>query len=157
LGDAAGLVRSFIEDYHEARLEEQHVFPAVRKIGGEAAALVDTLLAQHKRGREITDFVRSKCASGKIATGDAEPVARALESFSRMYDAHAAYEDTIVFQAWKQSMSAHQLGETGERFEEIEHETFKGDGFDIAIERIAGIEQRLGLHDLVRFTAPAPA
>jgi hemerythrin-like domain-containing protein len=156
-GDAAGLVRAFIEDYHEARLEEQHVFPAVRKLGGEAAALVDTLLVQHKRGREITDFIRGKCISGRIATGDAEPLARALESFARMYDAHAAYEDTIVFQAWKQSMSAHQLDEAGEQFEEIEHETFKGDGFDIAIKQIAGIERRLGLHELARFTAPASA
>jgi hemerythrin-like domain-containing protein len=154
LGDAAGLVRSFIEDYHEALLEERHVFPAVHKLGGEAAALVDILLRQHRRGREITDFIRGKCASGKIATGDAEPLARALEGFSRMYDAHAAYEDTILFQAWKASMSAHQLHEIGEQFEEIEHQTFRGDGFDLAIDRIAGIERRLGLHDLGRFTAP---
>jgi hemerythrin-like domain-containing protein len=157
LGQAAGLVRAFIEDYHEARLEEQHVFPAVRRIGGEAGALVDTLLAQHRRGREITDFVQARCGSGRVATADAEPLARALESFARMYDAHAAYEDTIVFQAWKESMSAAQLHETGEQFEEIEHATFHGDGFDIARDRITDIERRLGLHDLGRLTAPAPA
>ena len=156
LGEAAGLVRTFIEDYHEARLEEQHVFPAVRQAGGEAAALVDVLLAQHKRGRAITEFVRDKCRAGRIAAGDAQPLARALESFVRMYDAHAAYEDTIVFQAWKRSMSMRQLREAGERFEEIEHRVFRGDGFDIALDQVAAIERRLGLHALGRFTAPPP-
>jgi hemerythrin-like domain-containing protein len=157
LAEAADLFRTFGEDYHERRLEEQHIFPTVAKAGGEGAALVPTLLAQHDRGREITAFVRERCARGKIATGDAEPLARALESFARMYEAHTAYEDTIIFQAWKRTMSAKQLHETAEQFEDIEHDQFKGDGFDLAIDRIARIEQRLGLHDLGRFTAAPPA
>ncbi len=57
-------------DYHEALLEERHVFPAVRKLGGEAARRWSTpCCGKHRRGREITDFIRSRCASGKIATG----------------------------------------------------------------------------------------
>ena len=157
LAEAADLFRTFGEDYHERRLEEQHIFPSVAKAGGEAGALVATLLAQHNRGREITAFVHERCAGGKIATGDAEPLARALETFARMYEAHTAYEDTIIFQAWKRTMSGKQLHETAEQFEDIEHDQFKGDGFDLALDRIAGIEQRLGLHDLGRFTAAPPA
>src|SRR6185312_13671292 len=111
LAEAASLFQTFGEDYHERKLEEQHIFPAVQKAGGEAGALVATLLAQHDRGREITAFVRAKCAAGKLATGDAEPLARALEGFARMYEAHTAYEDTIVFQAWRKSLSAAQLKE----------------------------------------------
>jgi hemerythrin-like domain-containing protein len=156
LGQAAGLFKTFGEDYHERKLEEQHIFRAVQKAGGEAGALVTTLLAQHNRGREITAFVQSRCMAGKIATGDAEPLGRALESFARMYEAHTAYEDTIVFQAWKKTMSPKQLDAVGDQFEDIEHDTFKGDGFDLALDRIENIEQRLGLHDLGRFTAPAP-
>jgi hemerythrin-like domain-containing protein len=79
----------------------------------------------------------------------------ALETFARMYEAHTAYEDTIVFQAWKKTLSKTQLGEVGDQFEDIERETFKGDGFDMAVEQIAKIEKRLALHDLGRFTAPA--
>lgn len=155
LAEASDLFRTFGEDYHEKELEEQHVFPAVRKLQGEAASLVDTLQAQHDRGREINAWIKSKCASGSIA--DAEPVARALESFARMYEAHAAYEDTIVFQAWKSSMSPDQLHETGEQFEEIEHRQFSGDGFDMALAQVAAIEQKLKLHSLGAFTAAAPA
>jgi hemerythrin-like domain-containing protein len=156
LGDAARLFQTFGEDYHERKLEEQHIFPAVQKAGGAAGGLVQTLLAQHERGREITQFVQAKCAGGKIATGDAEPLARALEGFARMYEAHTAYEDTMVFQAWKKTLSKKQLDEAGDQFEDIERETFKGDGFDLAVDQLDRIEQRLGLHDLARFTSPSP-
>lgn len=156
LGAAADLFRNFGEAYHEGMLEERHIFPAVRKAGGEAGALVATLLAQHQRGREITAFIRAKAVGGKVAAGDAEPLAQALDGFVRMYAAHTAYEDTIVFQAWRKSMSPKQLAEAGEQFEQIERQQFKGDGFDMAVEEITGIEQRLGLHDLAHFTAPMP-
>jgi len=155
LGDAAALFKTFGEDYHERKLEEQHIFPAVQKTGGEAAGLVKTLLAQHDRGREITAYVASRCTGGKVAAADAEPLARALESFARMYEAHTAFEDTIVFQAWKKSMPRKQFEEIGDQFEDIEKAQFKGDGFDMAVDQIAKIEQRLGLHDLGRYTAPA--
>lgn len=157
LVQAADLFRRFGEDYHEKQLEEQYVFPAVRKAGGEGAGLIDALLRQHARGREINEFVSAKCKSGKLATGDAEPVARALESFARMYEIHAALEDTVVFQAWKASMPKAELAELSEKFEDIEHEQFKGDGFDLAVDQVKAIEQRLGLSDLDRYTAPAPA
>jgi len=157
LGEASDLFRTFGEDYHEQQLEEQHVFPAVKALGGEAATLVDTLLAQHARGREINAYIKAKSASGTIGAADVEPLALALESFTRMYEAHAAYEDTIVFQAWKASMSDDQLHEAGEQFEEIEHKQFSGDGFDLAADHVARIEHRLGLYDLVRYTAQLPA
>jgi hemerythrin-like domain-containing protein len=155
LGQAASLFRTFGEDYHERKLEEQHIFPAVQKAGGEAGGLVATLLAQHDRGRAITQYIQSTCAAGKIAIGDAEPLAAALEGFTRMYEAHTAFEDTIVFQAWKKALSKAQLDEAGDQFEKIERDTFKGDGFDMAVDQVSKIEQRLGLHDLARFTAPA--
>ena len=156
LGHAAALFRTFGEEYHERKLEEQHIFPQVRKAGGEAAALVSTLLAQHERGREITTFIQAKCVGGKLGTGDGEPLARALESFAAMYEAHTAFEDTIVFQAWRKSLSKNQLDEAGDQFEDIEKAQFKGDGFDLAVDQIAQIEQRLGLNDLARLTAPPP-
>ena len=53
----AKLFRSFGENYHEKMLEEAHIFPALRKAGGPAAAYVDVLIAQHNRGREITDYI----------------------------------------------------------------------------------------------------
>jgi hemerythrin-like domain-containing protein len=153
---AATLFRDFGEGYHERMLEEQHVFPEVRKSGDKAAALVDTLEAQHRRGREITDYVLSTTKSGSIGTASAGPLAAALDGMVRMYRSHAAREDTIVFPAWKKTLSPHDLDERAEEFEKIEHTQFGGDGFDIARDKIADVERALGLVDLSAFTAAKP-
>jgi hemerythrin-like domain-containing protein len=152
----AKLFRSFGEDYHERSLEEAHIFPAVKKAGGAAAVYVDVLKAQHDRGREITDYILAVARKGAIGTGDAEPLARAFESFVLMYQNHAAREDTIVFPAWKDVLTERQLREMGERFEDIEHRQFGKDGYEDAVKQISQIEQVLGLADLAQFTAPPP-
>jgi hemerythrin-like domain-containing protein len=154
LQSAAQLMQAFGENYHEKLLEEAHLFPAIKKAGGPAAGLIDPLLAQHQRGREITDYVIS-VTRGPVGVGSAEPLARALEGFARMYEAHAAQEDTIVFQAWKKSMSKKQLNEMGDLFEDIEHKTFGKDGFDDASQKITAIEASLGI-TLAGMTPPSP-
>jgi len=151
---AADLFRRFGEDYHEKILEEMHVFPAVERAGAPAAALLRTLVQQHDRGREINVYLAGRGASGRIGAADVEPAAAALESFARMYESHAAMEDTVVFQAWRRTLSEDQLREAGEQFEAIERQTFKGDGFDIAVDQVGEIERRLGLGDLAGYTAP---
>lgn len=155
LATAANLFRTFGEQYHEEKLEEKHIFPAVTKAGGAAAGLVDTLKAQHKRGREITDFIIDQTKSGRIATGQAAAMAGAMLGFTRMYEAHAAREDTIVFPAFKAALGQQRYDELGDKFEEIERQQFGGDGFDMAIDKVAAIEQALGLSDLALFTAPS--
>ena len=55
LQTTAKLFRAFGEDYHEKKLEETYIFPAVKQAGGSASALLDILIVQHNRGREITD------------------------------------------------------------------------------------------------------
>jgi len=150
------LFRSFGEDYHEKKLEEAHIFPTIRRAGGPAAAYVDILIAQHQRGREITDYVLALTAKGAIVSADAEPLARALDGVELMYEHHTAHEDTVVFPAWKDALSAHQLDEMGEQFEEIEHRQFGKDGFEDAAAQIAHIEQALGIADIARFTPPPP-
>ncbi|HKS87903.1 MAG TPA: hemerythrin domain-containing protein [Stellaceae bacterium] len=153
---AAQLFRDFGEDYHERKLEEAHIFPAVAKAGGAAAALVDVLKAQHERGREITGFILDIAGKGAIAQGQAEPLARAFDTFALMYHNHTAREDTVVFPAWKEALTQDQLDDMADRFEDIEREQFGHDGFEDAVKRIAGIEQALGLADLAQFTAPPP-
>ena len=44
----------------------------------------------------------------------------------------------------------------GDKFEEIEHQQFGEDGFDMAVKQIADIEGSLGFADLAQFTAPPP-
>ena len=40
----------------------------------------------------------------------------------------------------------------GKKFDEIEHQTFGGDGFDIYLDKVTEIEKRLGIYDLSQFT-----
>jgi len=152
----AQLFRDFGENYHERMLEEQHIFPVVKKTAGEAANYVPILIKQHNRGREITEYILAVTKSGKIATANAEPMARALDSFVLMYQNHAAREDTVVFPAWKTYFTNKQLDELSDQFEDIEHKMFGKDGFEDAVSKIAGIEGALGYSDISQFTPPPP-
>ena len=151
----AKLFRTFAEDYHEKMLEEQHIFPTVRKMSKDLARYADVLIQQHARGREITDYVLAVTSAGKISNAHAEPLARVFEGFVRMYENHAAREDTIIFPSWKKNFTNKQLDELADQFEDIEHRMFGKDGFDDAEETISKIEGLLGLADLAQFT-PAP-
>jgi hemerythrin-like domain-containing protein len=156
LEKVAQLFRAFGEDYHEKKLEEAFIFPAVKKGQSPASAYVDVLLEQHLRGREITSYVLAVTGSDKIPTNNTASFVKALESFVRMYEHHAALEDTVIFPAWKAALREGELDEMGAKFEEIEQEQFGGDGFDAALKRMADIEESLGLAKLEMFTAPPP-
>jgi len=156
LEKAANLVRVFGEDYHQTKLEEVFVFPVVQKTPGTAAIYVDILLDQHARGREITDYVLSISRLDRISKNSVEPLGKALESYVRMYQHHAAIEDTVVFPLWKAAVGESQLDALAAKFEEIEAEEFGGDGFEVALKRIEEVETSLGLSDLGIFTAPEP-
>ena len=156
LEKAANLFRVFGEDYHEKKIEEVFVFPIVKKSPGTPALYVDVLLAQHERGRLITDYILSLTKEDQIPPRSVEPLARALESFVRMYEHHAAIEDTVIFPVWKTAVGESELDALAARFEEIEVEHFAGDGFDTALKRMEEIETSLGLSNLEMFTAPEP-
>lgn len=156
LQKTAKLFRDFGEEYHEKKLEEAYIFPAVKKAGGLAAAYADILIVQHARGREITDYILSVTRGAKLSAVISEPLAKAMDALVLMYRNHAAREDTIVFPAWKQTLTAADLDEMNDKFEDIEHEQFGEDGYESAVEQIAGIEASLGLADLAQFTAPPP-
>lgn len=152
----AQLFRTFGEDYHERQLEEEHIFPTIRKMNKPALThYADVLTAQHQRGREITDYVLA-AAGQKIGKQHGDALAYIFESFTIMYQNHAAREDTIVFPAWKTNYTNKQLDELGDQFEDIEHKTFGKDGFDDAERTISQVEETLGFADLAQFTPPAP-
>jgi len=156
LEKTAQLIRVFGEDYHERKLEETYIFTSLKQTQNPAAIYADVLTAQHARGREITDYVLALTALEKIPSASATDFINALESFVRMYEHHAAVEDTLVFPAWRRSITTAEFDELGARFEEIEEEQFGEDGFEAALRRMAEVEESLGLADLAVFTAAAP-
>jgi len=156
LHQTAELFRTFGENYHERMLEEQHIFPVIRKMSPELAHYADVLIEQHGRGREITDYILAVTGAAKISAAHAEPLARVFEGLVLMYANHAAREDTIIFPAWKKNYTNKQLDELSDQFEDIEHRMFGKDGFEDAEKTISRIEERLGFADLAQFTPPSP-
>jgi hemerythrin-like domain-containing protein len=156
LRQTAQLFREFGEDYHERILEEEHIFPMIRKQGTQLENYANILTVQHQRGREITDYILAVTSSGKVSSSHAEPLAKVFDGFVRMYENHAAREDTIVFPAWKKNYSDKQLDEISDQFEDIEHKMFGKDGFEDAERKISQVEAALGFSDLGQFTPPAP-
>ncbi len=154
LHKTALLFRQFGEDYHERRLEEPFIFPAVKGKSDELARYVDILLAQHQRGREVTDFIMSQTGGQKL--GESRDLPDALDSFVLMYQEHTAREDTLIFPAWHKSLSEGDYEKMGDKFEDIERQQFGHDGFDDAVKQIGQIEAELNVADLAQFTAAAP-
>lgn len=142
---AAGIVRRFVEDYHE-QLEEEFVFPRMRSAQREVA-LVDVLLRQHERGRQLTDRIVRSADAGSRAE-----LAPMLRSFGAMYRPHAAREETVLLPAFREVVGGGAYRELGESFEEREHARFGEHGFRDAVEEVAALERALGIHDLARFT-----
>jgi hemerythrin-like domain-containing protein len=148
---SAEVVRRFVEDYHE-KLEEEYVFPRFRHVG-KAVELVDTLLAQHRAGRVLTDAILARATHPALrSAGERPKLMSALRLFARMYRPHAAREDTVLFPALRSIVSPHEFDALGEEFEDKEHELFGQDGFEGVVARVAEFERKLGIGDLESFT-----
>jgi hemerythrin-like domain-containing protein len=149
--DAAKLVRSFVEDYHE-KLEEQHLFPRFRK-ANTLVDLVEVLVQQHEGGRKLTDVTLRFANLNSVRQADERKQLRdSMEQFIRMYSPHEAREDTVLFPAFHKIVSKNEYDSLGEDFEKKEHELFGDDGFEKMVDRVAGIEKALGIYDLAQFT-----
>jgi len=151
LTGASGIIRSFVEDYHE-KLEEDYLFPRFEK-AGKYADLVRVLLAQHRAGRRLTDFIRSRAT----ATGLADPAARRrlagrLRLFNRMYRPHKAREDTVLFPALRSIVTPAEYDRLGDEFEDRERALFGEGGFEKMVARTADLEKALGIYELSAFT-----
>jgi hemerythrin-like domain-containing protein len=145
VSNAAGIVRRFVEDYHEKN-EEQLVFPRLRDARREVE-LVAVLLRQHERGRQLTDeIIRT------VGTGSRRKLPPILQRFERMYRPHAAREDTVLFPAFREVVGRRAYRELGEQFEDREHELFGEHGFESVVREVGELEQALGIHDLAKFT-----
>ncbi|MGE5412588.1 MAG: hemerythrin domain-containing protein [Syntrophomonadaceae bacterium] len=154
LADAARVIRQFVEDYHE-KLEEDHLFPRFEK-AHRLTELVTVLREQHQAGRRLTDVVLAGVAPVSWKDGSTrDRVAAALRAFNRMYGPHEAREDTVLFPAMRRVVSPHEFDALGEEFERRENQLFGEDGFEKMVDRVAGIEKRLGIEELAQFTPKA--
>ena len=91
------ITRSWRRDYLFPRFEKAH----------KLTDLVAVLRQQHKAGREVTSQIQ-QLAAAKSA-GDRQKLAAAIAAFIRMYRPHEAREDTVLFPALHQIVSADEF------------------------------------------------
>jgi hemerythrin-like domain-containing protein len=150
LVSSATIIREFIEDYHE-KDEEEFVFPRLKK-AGKLGDLVDVLVAQHQAGRRVTaDILRLATPASLKLDVSRKQLAESLRSFIRMYEPHAAREDTVLFPAFRAMLGEKELDKLQDVFEDKEKALPHG-GFEKMVDEVAKIEQSIGIYDLARFT-----
>jgi hemerythrin-like domain-containing protein len=148
LHSSAKIIQDFIENYHE-KLEEEFLFPILSK-ETNMAELVITLKSQHEVGRKITSIILNQ--SNNPSTQDKAVLKQNISAFIFMYRAHAAREDTILFPAFKASISEQRYKELGELFEEREHKLFGKDGFEGVLAQVESLEKEMGIFRLDYYT-----
>jgi len=147
----ARLIRTFIEDYHEKQ-EEEVLFPRFER-AHKLVELVTVLRAQHQAGRRTTERIQGLAIAGVFRDAERRRQLRAeLATFVRMYEPHAAREDTVLFPALHDIVTGSEYDALGEDFERREHKQFGDDGFEHAVAEIDAIEKTLGIEDLALFT-----
>ncbi len=151
LANSTGLIRRFVEDYHE-KLEENHLFPRFEK-AGKFVDLVKILLQQHQAGRRLTDRIRGLAAVPSLKTsGEKTELAKSLGLFVRMYRPHKAREDTVLFPAFHAIVSEKEFDSLGDLFEDEEQKLFGKNGFEKVVEEVAALEKKFGIYELSGFT-----
>jgi hemerythrin-like domain-containing protein len=150
LGHAAGIIKTFIEDYHEKQ-EEQSIFPRFKK-ANQLTDLVNTLLQQHAAGRAVTARIIQLTKSKSLNPAESQQLLSALTQFTTMYRPHESREDTVLFPAFRKLLSAHEYDALGEDFEKNEKKHFGEDGFDSVLSKVADLEKRFNIYELAQFT-----
>jgi len=148
--NSAGIIRAFVEDYHEKQ-EENYLFARFQK-ANQLTELVQILKQQHDAGRAITDQLLQLGKIRPLTDTQSQRLIELLTNFNYMYRPHEAREDTILFPAFRKLVSQHEYDSLGEEFEKNEHKRFGEDGFETMVDKVADIEKQLGIYELAQFT-----
>jgi hemerythrin-like domain-containing protein len=151
LYQTAELVQHFVEEYHE-RNEETYIFPLFVN-AKKKTTLVETLLAQHKAGRQLTTQILQ--FSRPESFGDPAnqlKIVDSCEKFIRMYRPHKAREDTVLFPALRTLLPPEKVESLGDDMEKDETKVLGNQGFEKSVVAVEAIEKQLGIDDLSSFT-----
>ena len=148
VAEAAQIVARVIHGHHEEE-EEQIVFPALEK-PRELHMLVQVLRGQHRSARRLTNRIGLEIAD----PGRRNQAFEAMREFAQMYEAHGAYENSIVYPAFRRAVGTERYRELGKTWAENERRLRSTYG-DYAA-RLAKAEQALDL-TLAQYTATPPA
>ena len=146
---AARVIARVIHGHHEVE-EEELMFPALEK-PRELHMLVEVLRGQHRAARALTNRIGLEIAD----PGRRSQAFRAMREFSGMYEAHGAYENSIVYPAFRQAVGPERYQELAAVWAKNERK-LRGSLGDY-LSALAKAEQAMDL-DLAQYTGtPASA
>lgn len=79
-------------------------------------------------------------------------VTELMHEFITMYRPHEAREDTELFPKIHDLITAKELDELGDKFEDEEKAFFGEHGFENIVHQVENIEKELGIYELDQFT-----
>jgi hemerythrin-like domain-containing protein len=151
LVEANDIIRRFMQDYHETN-EQFHVFNWFGNTG-KMVELVAVLYQQHLAGRKLIDRVKILSTEDNLKNpAERLKVAGFLNAFNQVYRRHAAWEDTVLFPAFRSIITPSDFTAVGETFDKEEEKLFGPHGFEKIVGQVADLEKKLAIHNLQQFT-----
>lgn len=167
LSRASEIMGTYIEVHHVV-MEEEFIFPTLVK-ANQLKDIVAVLLEQHKAGKELTSLIRAasrqgsslRTSSNASSTGSSpsllaqkrRALANNLRGYVTMFRPHEAWEDTVIYPAFRKVLGRKGYHSIGEKMERVEHERFGEDSFDDVVASVAELEKELGIYSLAKFSA----
>jgi|YelNatPaOPRAMG01_1025707.scaffolds.fasta_scaffold06480_10 hemerythrin-like domain-containing protein len=149
---AAGndITRRFIQAYHEKN-EESHLFNRFSN-AGDLTELVAVLYQQHLAGRKlIGEIDRLNTEANMRNPAQRLRVAEYLITFNQLYRRHAAWEDTVLFPAFRSMIPGKDFAALGDAFSKEEEKLFGPGGFATIVGQVAELEKKLGIYELQQY------
>jgi hemerythrin-like domain-containing protein len=148
--EANNLVRRYMQDHHEIN-EQFQVFNRFSQ-AGKMVELVAILYQQHLAGRKLLDKIKMLSTEETLKDpSERAKVAEFLTTFNQLYRHHAAWEDTVLFPAFRSVTSPQDFAAVGETFEKQEQKLFGQEGYEKIVGQVAELEKVLGIHDLQNY------
>lgn len=138
-------------DFHHA-MEEKYIYP-VFSSANKMSGLIGVLREQHAAGAQLVEFLRQLAAD--FSAKDLEKrrtLGSAVHHFGRMYRAHSDREDTVLFPTLHSLVTAGEYAKFGKSLLDEEAKLLGRDNFAETVQKLAGIEDILGMGDLSAFT-----
>ncbi len=146
---AATMLRSTVDEFH-VKLEEDHLFPLFQKTG-KFTDLVNTLREQHAAGRRLIDSIlqASEQAGGN---GNMESLVRNIMGYTRMLQAHTAYEETLLYPQIRVVASDADYDRLQKTLQDASRQKLGPQGFAGLLAKVADLEKSAGITGLAQFT-----
>jgi hemerythrin-like domain-containing protein len=135
------IIRKFFQDHHE-KTEEKYIFP--RLINTVHNDDVLELINQHKVARCLVDSIILDLDDNV----DIRLISQKLRELIDMYKIHEARENSVIFNAFRKSISSQEYDQLEKIMDDEEEELLGENAYERVLNLVIMIEKKLNIHDL---------